>query len=260
MKTFGLESLHMKQRSLLQQLDRLAQENEDLQGTVGEAEEEKAKLVDQIADIERERKVLRSQLQEQQEIVKVLQQEKQILEESASSLDRQLVELKQSLQEQREREKLLALYPELQPPPEFEGTGDVTQDMEKQLQANNLRITILEEENSRLRATLCKLREKSHQEPLRLVPQTQLWSIPHVTESAGLEPRHEVSKKARPQLNLRDTSQSSLGSVHERRVSTGGTHQTLNVLTFPPENSPISAIARAKQVKGWRRTPSSERN
>ncbi|XP_041421671.1 coiled-coil domain-containing protein 157-like isoform X2 [Xenopus laevis] len=248
------ESLQMKQRSLLQQLDRLAQENEDLQGTVCEAEEEKAKLVEEIAEIEREKKVLRSQLEEQQEVVKALQQEKKILEESALGVDRQLVELKQSLQEQRKREKLLALYPELQPPPEFESTGDVTQDMEKQLQANNLRITILEEENSRLRATLFKLREKSHQEPLRL------WNIPHATESAGLEPQHEVKKEPCPKLNLRDTSQSSIGSIHERRVSTGGTRQMLNVLTFPPENPPISAFARAKQVKGRKWTPSSELN
>lgn len=49
-----------------------------------------------------------------------------------------------------------------------EGSGDITEDMEKQLQANSIRISILEEENSKLRASLQKLEEKSKQGPLQV--------------------------------------------------------------------------------------------
>ncbi|KAG8455620.1 hypothetical protein GDO86_001719 [Hymenochirus boettgeri] len=255
------DSLQIKQRSLLQQLDRVAHENEELQGSLGEAEDEKAKLLHQYEKIEEEKKKLKCQLGEQLEVVKVLQREKQSLEESISGMDKQLSDLQQTLQKQREREKLLVSYPELNPPPEFESTGDLTEDMEKQLQANSLRITILEEENSRLRISLSKLREKSHQGPLRTVSQTQLWSLLHDTESATLETQHQPINKKKPSLQLgsRGTLQSSASSLNEKRVSTGSTHQALNVLTLPAENLSLSAVARAKQAKGRNRTPNLDR-
>lgn len=45
----------------------------------------------------------------------------------------------------------------------FAGTGDVIEDMGKQLQANNIRINILEEENMRLRAAVVKMKEATQQ-------------------------------------------------------------------------------------------------
>nr|XP_025042940.1 coiled-coil domain-containing protein 157-like [Pelodiscus sinensis] len=47
--------------------------------------------------------------------------------------------------------------------------------MAKQLQANNIRISVLEEENSRLRAARGRMKEAAQQGALRLIPQTQLW-------------------------------------------------------------------------------------
>ncbi|XP_054852601.1 coiled-coil domain-containing protein 157-like [Eublepharis macularius] len=53
--------------------------------------------------------------------------------------------------------------------------GDIVEDMGKQLQANNIRISILEEENSRLRTAVAKMKEVAQQEAPKLVPPTQLW-------------------------------------------------------------------------------------
>ncbi|KAM4808051.1 coiled-coil domain-containing protein 157 [Rhinophrynus dorsalis] len=259
------ESLQVKQRSLLQQLDRLAQECEDLRGSLGDADEEKTKLEEHIEEMEGEKESLSSQLEEQQEEVKRLQLERRSLDESISGLDRQLAELQRSLQEQRDREKLLVSYPELHPPPELESSGDVRQDMEKQLQANIIRINILEEENSKLRASLCKLREKSQHGPLRLVPQTQLWTLPHTTEPANLEPHQPQSstRASTSQMSATsfssDTLRSPASFQPERRVPSGGTRQAISYVTLPLENSPIAAYARVKQMKGRNRTPSSDR-
>ncbi|NWT47850.1 CC157 protein, partial [Chroicocephalus maculipennis] len=130
------ESLQAKQRALLQQLDSLDQEREELQASLGEAEEDKARLAEQL---EERREQSGQQLRAQQANV--------------SRLEEQARELK-------ERERLLVFFPELHVPVEtqFESTGSLTEDMEKQLQANSIRISVLEQENARLRSALAKVK------------------------------------------------------------------------------------------------------
>ncbi|XP_018410998.1 PREDICTED: coiled-coil domain-containing protein 157 [Nanorana parkeri] len=262
------ESLQAKQKSLLQQLDRLSQECEDLQGSLGDAEEEKANLEEQIEQIKKEEENLKRQLNGQQEMVRILQQEKVALEKSVSEVTRQLTELQGCLQEQKEREKLLISYPDLHPLPEFESkcSGDITEDMEKQLQANSIRISILEEENTKLRVSLHKLEEKSKQGPLQIVPQTRLWTLAPNREQMSPESqlthtnsRSSMTKNPTPRLNsitiTKDSESSSALGQPERKSS----RPAVNLLMFPPENSSIAAYARVKQVKGRNRTPSSDR-
>ncbi|NWH52414.1 CC157 protein, partial [Fregata magnificens] len=148
------ESLQAKQRALLLQLDSLDQEREELQASLGEAEEGKARLAEQL---EESREQSGQQLRAQQANV--------------SKLEEQARELK-------ERERLLVFFPELHVPTEtqFEGTGSLTEDMEKQLQANSIRISVLEQENARLRSALAKVKAAAEQGVLKLIPQTQLWS------------------------------------------------------------------------------------
>lgn len=43
----------------------------------------------------------------------------------------------------------------------FQGTGNVLLDMERQLQANSVRVQVLEQENSALHSSLGKLRERT---------------------------------------------------------------------------------------------------
>ncbi|KAK1195076.1 CC157 protein, partial [Pygoscelis papua] len=139
------ESLQAKQSALLQQLDSLDQEREELQASLGEAEEDKARLAEQL---EESREQSGQQLQAQQANV--------------SKLEEQARELK-------ERERLLVFFPELHVPTEmqFESSGSLTEDMEKQLQANSIRISVLEQENARLRSALAKVKAAAEQGVLK---------------------------------------------------------------------------------------------
>ncbi|NXK55863.1 CC157 protein, partial [Chauna torquata] len=137
------ESLQAKQSTLLQQLDSLDQEREELQASLEEAEEDRARLAEQLEESREQRDQSGYQLRAQQNV---------------SRLEEQAWELK-------EREKLLVFFPELHVPVEmqFESTGNITEDMEKQLQANNIRIGVLEQENVRLRAALAKVKAAAQQ-------------------------------------------------------------------------------------------------
>ncbi|NXI85283.1 CC157 protein, partial [Rhipidura dahli] len=151
------ESLQAKQRTLLQQLDSLDQEREELQASLGEAEEYKARLAEQL---EQSREQSGKQLQAQQA--------------NTSRLEEQAREL-------RERERLLVFFPELHIPTQMqlESSGNLTEDMESQLQANNIRIEVLERENAQLEAVLAKVKVAAEQGMLKLVPQAQLGSQLH---------------------------------------------------------------------------------
>uniref|UniRef100_A0A8C3CDY1 Coiled-coil domain containing 157 n=1 Tax=Cairina moschata TaxID=8855 RepID=A0A8C3CDY1_CAIMO len=172
------ESLQAKQNALLQQLDSLDQEREELQTSLGEAEGDRARLAEQLEESREQREQSGHQLRAQQELLDTLQQEKQSLEQSVSELREDVSRLEEQAQELKEREKLLVFFPELHVPAEtqFESTGNITEDMEKQLQANNIRIGVLEQENTRLRAALAKLKVAAQQGVLQLVPQPQLWT------------------------------------------------------------------------------------
>uniref|UniRef100_A0A8B9DNC8 Coiled-coil domain containing 157 n=1 Tax=Anser cygnoides TaxID=8845 RepID=A0A8B9DNC8_ANSCY len=172
------ESLQAKQSALLQQLDSLDQEREELQASLGEAEGDRARLAEQLEESREQREQSGHQLREQQELLDTLQQEKLSLEQSISELRENVSRLEEQAQELKEREKLLVFFPELHVPVEtqFESTGNITEDMEKQLQANDIRIGVLEQENARLRAALAKVKAAARQGVLQLVPQPQLWT------------------------------------------------------------------------------------
>ncbi|NXT69081.1 CC157 protein, partial [Chaetops frenatus] len=141
------ESLQAKQRTLLQQLDSLDQEREELQASLGEAEEDKARLAEQL---EQSQEQSGKQLQAQQ------------LQANTSRLEEQAQEL-------RERERLLVFFPDLHIPTEmqFESSGNLTEDMEGQLQANRIRIEVLERENGQLQALLAKVKAAAEQGVLK---------------------------------------------------------------------------------------------
>ncbi|NWR04005.1 CC157 protein, partial [Paradoxornis webbianus] len=139
------ESLQAKQRTLLQQLDSLDQEREELQASLGEAEEDKARLAEQL---EQSQEQSGKQLQAQQA--------------NTSRLEEQAQEL-------RERERLLVFFPDLHVPTEmqFESSGNLTEDMESQLQANTIRIEVLQRENAQLQALLAKVKAAAEQGVLK---------------------------------------------------------------------------------------------
>ncbi|XP_060468715.2 coiled-coil domain-containing protein 157 isoform X2 [Panthera onca] len=158
------ESLQSKQRALLQQLDSLDQEREELRGSLDEAEAQRAHVEEQL----------------QNELLQSLQREKQSLEQTTTDLQLTISEMERELMELRERERLLVAFPDLHRPIEAQipSSGNVTDDMERQVQANDIRIRVLQEENGRLRSMLSKIREVAQQGGLKLIPQDQLWA-PH---------------------------------------------------------------------------------
>ncbi|NWI40268.1 CC157 protein, partial [Picathartes gymnocephalus] len=151
------ESLQAKQRTLLQQLDSLDQEREELQASLGEAEEDKAQLTEQL---EQSQEQSGKQLQAQQ------------LQANTSRLEEQAQEL-------RERERLLVFFPDLHIPTEmqFESSGSLTEDMESQLQANKIRIEVLERENTQLQSLLAKVKAAAEQGVLKVSWVPQGWVL-----------------------------------------------------------------------------------
>ncbi|NXF24676.1 CC157 protein, partial [Rhodinocichla rosea] len=141
------ESLQAKQSTLLQQLDSLDRELEELQASLGEAEEDKARLAEQLE-------------QSQQQSGKQLQ---------AQQLQANTSQLQEQAQELRERERLLVFFPDLHMPAEtqFESSGNFTEDMKSQLQANKIRMEVLERENTQLEALLAKVKAAAEQGVLK---------------------------------------------------------------------------------------------
>nr|XP_033811591.1 coiled-coil domain-containing protein 157 isoform X4 [Geotrypetes seraphini] len=165
------ESLQAKQQTLLQQLDSLDQECEELRISVSEAEEDKTRLEEEIMEIEQQKQQVQAQLHEQQALTKQLQEEKDSLEQATTELCKNISELEVVIQEQKKKETLLVTFPELNIPSDvhFESSGNVAEDMEYQMQANSIRISILEAENTRLRSSLGKLRDSAQQGNLKVL-------------------------------------------------------------------------------------------
>ncbi|KAB0362069.1 hypothetical protein FD754_006225 [Muntiacus muntjak] len=166
-------SLQAKQQALLQQLDSLDQEREELRGSLDEAEAQRAHRAGGRGRSSGGRGC-------EPELLQSLQREKQGLEQATTDLRLTISELERELVELRQRERLLVAFPDLHRPAEtqIQSSGDVTDDMERQVQANDIRIRVLQEENGRLRSMLSKIREVAQQGGLKLIPEDQLWAPP----------------------------------------------------------------------------------
>ncbi|XP_057627175.1 coiled-coil domain-containing protein 157 isoform X2 [Chionomys nivalis] len=207
-----------KQRTLLQQLDSLDQEREELRGSLDEAEAQRAELEEQLQSLQSDREQGQCQLQAQQELLQSLQREKQELEQVTTDLQLTVSELQRELEELKERERLLVAFPDLHQPTEaqIQNSGNVTHDMERQVQANGIRIQVLQEENRRLQSMLTKIREVAQQGSLKMIPQGQLWSPPYKDTQGEVPP-----------AQAQNTSPGPMGrrqSPGSRTSSTGRTH------------------------------------
>ncbi|KAM8819391.1 coiled-coil domain-containing protein 157 isoform 1-T1 [Rhynchonycteris naso] len=224
------ESLQSKQRALLQQLDSLDQEREELRSNLDEAEAQRAHVEEQLQSVQSERKQGQCQLQAQQELLQSLQGEKQGLEQAMTDLQLTMSELERELVELRERERLLVAFPDLHKPIEaqIQSSGDVTDDMERQVQANDIRIRVLQEENGRLRSMLCKIREAAQQGGLKVIPQDQLWAH----SSLGIQ-------GVAPPVQAQRVSPGPLGRQHPLCSKMASTGRTLlgQPRASPPQQS-----------------------
>ncbi|XP_042564091.1 LOW QUALITY PROTEIN: coiled-coil domain-containing protein 157 [Clupea harengus] len=173
------ESLQMKQRALLERVDSLVSECEELQTTL----EEKEELTHTLSHISEERDTLSQQLTKQQAECVELQEERGRLAARVAELESAARGLREELKQAARRERMLVAFPELNPLAQGapQSTGDVLGDMEQQLQVNCLRIRVLEQENTSLRSSLEKLRERGR---VRAANQpAEVWSPQHQSMS-----------------------------------------------------------------------------
>ncbi|XP_054961920.1 coiled-coil domain-containing protein 157 isoform X3 [Pan paniscus] len=224
------ESLQAKQRALLKQLDSLDQEREELRGSLDEAEAQRARVEEQLQS---EREQGQCQLRAQQELLQSLQREKQGLEQATMDLRLTILELERELEELKERERLLVAFPDLHRPTETQihDSGNVTDHMERQVQANDIRIRVLQEENGRLQSMLSKIREVAQQGGLKLIPQDRLWS-----------PSSKGTQGATPPVQAQSTSPGPLGRQHLPSSRTGRT--LLGQPCTSPSRQPCASPSR----------------
>ncbi|XP_041642931.1 coiled-coil domain-containing protein 157 [Cheilinus undulatus] len=173
------ETMQAKQTSLLKRVDVLDEECEELQRQVGENEERQIGLHSQLQQMSEEKEEVQAQLTQQQDFCSELQKEKQTLETHVGELRKSVAELEEYIQDLRERERLLVAFPELSPlaRSQPQSTGHVLLDMEQQLQANNIRIKVLEQENATLHTSLLKLKKRIQNSSAMGASAQQAWSL-----------------------------------------------------------------------------------
>uniref|UniRef100_A0A3B3C4S3 Coiled-coil domain containing 157 n=1 Tax=Oryzias melastigma TaxID=30732 RepID=A0A3B3C4S3_ORYME len=131
---------------------------------IEELDEECEELKKQLVDSEEAQIKLDNELQQMKQLQaritqKQLQKKNQRLETREDELKRQVSELTDHVRALRDRERLLVAFPELQNWAQPQTTGNVVLDMEQQLQANSIRVNILQQENTTLHKSLQKLRK-----------------------------------------------------------------------------------------------------
>ncbi|XP_038559030.1 coiled-coil domain-containing protein 157 [Micropterus salmoides] len=173
------ESMQAKQKSLLKRVDALDEECEELQRQLGEREERQIDLHKQLQEMSEEKEQVQAQLTQQQDLCLELQKEKQTLETHVGELKNSVAELQEYVQALRERERLLVAFPELSPlvQAQPQTTGNVLLDMEQQFRANNVRIEVLEKENTTLHTSLMKLRDRVQNNATREASPQETWSF-----------------------------------------------------------------------------------
>ncbi|KAM9810427.1 coiled-coil domain-containing protein 157 [Neosynchiropus ocellatus] len=158
------ESMQVKQRSLLERVDTLDVECEELQRQLGLKEEAEMELYSRLQEMSRVKEQVLTQLTPQKELCVHLEMDKRRLESDVGDLKKSVADLQELVQSLEERERLLVAFPELSPLTlvQPQSTGNVLLDMEQQLQANSIRIKVLERENTSLHTSLVKLKERAH--------------------------------------------------------------------------------------------------
>ncbi|XP_029960399.1 coiled-coil domain-containing protein 157 [Salarias fasciatus] len=164
------ESMQAKQRSLDERVDTLNEKCEDLQRELLEREKLEADFHNQLHQVTHEKEKLQTQFTQHEELCLEAHREKRTLELQVGELKHSVAELKEHIRSLREREKLLVAFPDLTPlaHAQPQTTGNVVLDMKQQLQANSIRIEVLDQENVTLQQSLFKLKERARQNATRV--------------------------------------------------------------------------------------------
>ncbi|XP_054749412.2 coiled-coil domain-containing protein 157-like [Lytechinus pictus] len=154
------QALQSKHDALVQRVEELDQECQDLREGLADAEDGKEEALEQLKVTQSELQGLQDELKTQQDLVATIMEEKKFMESSVGDLQTMILALEEQLKDSEEREKMLVLYPDNNPgvvPAPQRADGDSASGMGQQVQTNNLRIQILEEQNYLLRNNIDKL-------------------------------------------------------------------------------------------------------
>jgi hypothetical protein len=136
-----LKSLKLKYEATQDTLDKLSAENASYKKRTNYIDEEKKQLIDNLKQKDNQ--------------FESIQYENEILQNSINNL-------KQEIKKQKQNELLLLKYPDFYGPMDhlhIEGEIDVYEDMQNQINANQFRISLLENLNRKLETSIKKLKE-----------------------------------------------------------------------------------------------------
>uniref|UniRef100_UPI00358E759A coiled-coil domain-containing protein 157-like n=1 Tax=Myxine glutinosa TaxID=7769 RepID=UPI00358E759A len=183
-KVFEVERLRNRNEELSKQVTMaeqrtvvLAAETERLHRDLAEVRQKAQDQETQHHQTQQEMLNLQEQLQEQ---IQAAEQERHMLEDAAVEAEKAQQELQTALAESLEQQHLLVAFPELHRPSgsQAESTGDVVLDMERQLQANGLRMRWMQAECQQLQESLSVLRQHQQDGTLKVdsdTHQAQWW-------------------------------------------------------------------------------------
>ncbi|XP_064612527.1 coiled-coil domain-containing protein 157-like [Liolophura sinensis] len=226
------QSLQSKQGSLLQRLEEMGQENEDLRSELSELEETKEGLEEALHATKKQLTDLTTKSKEDQLLITRLGEEKSKLQRSVEETEKCLQGLESKLEEAKEQQRLLVEFPDLNGPvnQNIQGSGDLVQDMENQIEANNLRIRVLEEQNEAFRNSVRKMLESrdNRRPPAQPVPLWKQSSLDTLREDPESHRGHTVQYKtawAVPEGN--QSSSSNHGGLKQKSMSRQTQNSTL---------------------------------
>ncbi|ELU04106.1 hypothetical protein CAPTEDRAFT_187561 [Capitella teleta] len=161
------ETMQSKQEGLLIRLDELQMENEQLRSDMSRLEDETVCLQESLEDAAKYKMLSDKECSVSKDMISTLEREKKQLEDERKSVQKELEKMEESLRKVEEEQKLLIEYPDLNGPvnPAINGTNDVCVDMQNQVDANCLRIKILEEQNSVLRNSIMRMLQAQNSKP-----------------------------------------------------------------------------------------------
>ncbi|XP_071850207.1 coiled-coil domain-containing protein 157-like isoform X1 [Apostichopus japonicus] len=207
------QAMQIKHDILAQRADELDKDCQELRDQYAEAEDHNEDLQNKLQQVQGERKELQSNLQKEKELAETVQKERDFLEKSINDLKDIIISLEDQVKEGQERERLLVQFPERNPTlvPNPGKTGVEERDMKNQVEANSIRMQVLEEENNLLRKNISQLldgREEEVEEKKMTTgiqingPAIPLWQVGTNSRSDKANRFSDVSPRTQERNNL----------------------------------------------------------
>ncbi|KAJ8042606.1 hypothetical protein HOLleu_09398 [Holothuria leucospilota] len=245
------QAMQVKHDVVAQRVDELDQDCLELRDQLAEAEDSKEEVANNLEQAQRELQKLQSDITKERELVESIRKEKTFLESSINDLKTIILSLEEEVKEGKERERLLVQFPERNPSlvPNPAKTGVNEKDMKSQVEANSLRMQVLEEENNLLRKNIAQLLDGREDKKIPAGfqldgPAIPLWQRNTVQDNHHAEPLNtssgshsfnDISPRTQQRNNLFSSSRNILEPIQPSTGSSSG--QTENHLRSKRESA-----------------------